>query len=481
MLSDVIFPVLLAVAAFVAAVIVVVGGGAALQWGKDRQVGLLPYIYYGIIATAAIATLTSGRNLYLPGELVSGDLEKSGMAVWANRFTSIFMLLAASERIVHYLFKFKGRPRIPVVLLIGFCVFYGTNILSSAVFGFHRSFAHDYLYPLLVGIAAMFMAESEADSAIEALRNVLSIFLVIGIAFIAIRPELVLSKDYEGLLPGLTVRFAGMAQGPNALGPLAAVFMLCLFDRPFKRRLINRFAWTVAIVSFVLAQSKSSWIAFIVSALCVGYFRYQGSLKDLTYGRKSRIIVIPIYALMAFTVLVFSVIMFTDVGGRLDVFLRSRAGADLMSMTGRDQIWELALAEWRAHPVFGYGLTLWNADYRAKMLTPWAYHSHNQFYQSLATAGVVGLIGLMIYLSVLVYCAVKTARATRGLSLALLLLILTRTISEVPFALTGFGLEQMVHILLLMVLAAYMKSVRADSKPNVLRFASIAPAKESLN
>jgi O-antigen ligase len=148
------------------------------------------------------------------------------------------------------------------------------------------------------------------------------------------------------------------------------------------------------------------------------------------------------------------VVLFADLGAQLTDFCQSAEGAELISMTGRDQIWTIALEEWHANPLFGYGPDLWDDAFRASINMPNATNAHNQFMDTLARSGTVGAVGLVIYACVLLVMSVRYARATGGMSLALFLSLAVVSISEVPLILFGYGTDLFAHLLLVITLAS---------------------------
>jgi O-antigen ligase len=79
--------------------------------------------------------------------------------------------------------------------------------------------------------------------------------------------------------------------------------------------------------------------------------------------------------------------------------------------------------------------------------------AHNQFLQTLSVAGTVGLVGLVVYLGTLVRYAIRAARPSRGLSIAILVLVLLRCVTETPLSLDSFLSGAFVTQLLLFHLA----------------------------
>jgi O-antigen ligase len=157
---------------------------------------------------------------------------------------------------------------------------------------------------------------------------------------------------------------------------------------------------------------------------------------------------------MVVGVAVLAVALFADVGGAVDNFINTDQGAQLMTMTGRDQIWAVAREEWHSHPIFGYGPGLFDDDFRMSIGMPNATNAHNQFMDTIARSGTVGAIGLIAYALVLMVLSVKYARRSGGLSLALFLALALRAMSEVPLMLFGYGIELVGHLLLVVTLAA---------------------------
>lgn len=138
---------------------------------------------------------------------------------------------------------------------------------------------------------------------------------------------------------------------------------------------------------------------------------------------------------------------------RIDKFLATRAGSDMLTLTGRNEIWAIALDTFRQNPWFGYGPTIWDPYFRMMIGVPAAFHAHNQYINILAASGVVGGLGFVAYFYMLLRRIWSRLLAYRGFALGLLLLILTRSVSEVPFGLERLGSESLMQLLMLMVLA----------------------------
>jgi O-antigen ligase len=204
-----------------------------------------------------------------------------------------------------------------------------------------------------------------------------------------------------------------------------------------------------------MAQSKTAWVAFLLCAICMIAVRHgPGMWRRLGDPREGAFGIVVCLAGMLLAIGLLGVVLFADLGAQVTDFSETAQGAQLISMTGRDQIWAVALEEWHQNPVFGYGPSLWDDAFRQSIAMPNATSAHNQFLDTLARSGTVGAVGLVIYAVVLLVMSLRYARATGGLSLALFVSLALLSISEVPLILLGYGTELFAHLLLVITLAS---------------------------
>jgi O-antigen ligase len=234
---------------------------------------------------------------------------------------------------------------------------------------------------------------------------------------------------------------------------------------PLERRWLNRCAWLLGLSVLFMAQSKTAWLAF---ALCSGSVlalrwapRLRAQLGNVHDG-------IPALAGIALALLGVAaglgLLLFGNLGDSLQRFMLSSEGSQLSSMTGRDRIWVIAWEEWQSHPVWGWGLQIWDDSYRRAIGMANATHAHNQLMDTLSRSGLVGAAALTLYLGVLCVLSLRCARASKGLSVALLLALLLRAGSEVPLLLIGYGPDLIIHLLLLITLAAHRSALVGPSR-----------------
>ncbi|MDB5890304.1 MAG: O-antigen polymerase [Polaromonas sp.] len=456
----------------IAALVLSVSMAGAAHLTSRQGHGYLHWIFYAMMLTVALPILLSGRDMTTTALslMENGDPVRHPVMDVLQPLISLFMLAAAGERIIsHIMWSPKG-ARVPVILISALILFWAGTVAAPAIFGAHPNISHNYLYALVIGIAVLLATGVERDLAFRAARNALLIFLAIGVLLIPVMPRLVLDMAYsQGLIPGVP-RFAGLAAHPVSLGVLAQLSLLCLLACPFNKVWLNRMAWGVGLFALFMAQSKTSWISFTLCSACLLLIR-QGPrfMKRATDPVRTDVGITVIVGFMAMVLLLTLVAMFGDVGGKVNDFLNSSEGAKLASLTGRDHIWAIAYEEWLRNPIFGYGPTIWNEDFRTLIGMPNATHGHNQFMDTLARAGSVGATALVLYALVLFVFSVRYIRVSGGLTLALFLALALRSISEVPLLMFGYGSELITHILLLMTLAAAASVPAAVRTPASMR------------
>ena len=436
-----------------------------------ERTGYLYWVFPAMLGLAALEVLTSGRDLTEALSVLEETAEpvRHPLVAWVQRGVSLLLILGSIERIANH---FIQRRSLPSAVLAGvFLLYWLTTVAAPAFLGANPRVSHEYLYPLLLGLAAVLASPLERDRILEATRNGLLVFLLAGLALIPLNPTLVLDPSYsQGLFAGVP-RFAGLAHHSVGLGMLTQLLLFILWARPFTNRWVNRLAWLLALSVLFLAQSKTAWIAFAIGSLCMLIVRrVPDSVDRLGDPRQSGFAVGVCMAVIALVVLGLFSLLVVDLPAVIAGFFDTSQGAQLVSMTGRDRIWIVAMEEWQKSPVFGYGLTLWDSLFRASIGMPFATHAHNQFLDTLARTGSVGAFGLVVYAAVLLTMSVRYARATGGLSLAMFAALALLSISEIPLMLMGYGVDVFTHLLLVVTLAG-----SARSQAQVVPAAAVPP------
>lgn len=469
-MSDIVSTIILGLATIPVTIGLVLFIGLVLHWGHNRERSLMPYIFYTTFLVLALDTILSARVLNqqmgLDGMEVLENVTKHPLVTWLGRANSLFILFSACERIATRLLASRPKADIPVLLLVTIWAFFLTNVASPGFLSAHPQFTHEYLYVIIASTGAALLHEQEAKTVMTNARNALFIFIMLSAVLSVFHPDLTFKMNYtEGLIPGLNLRYYGLNSHANAFGPIVVVFLTCLWRYPYLTRGLNFLAWTIGLASLLLTQSKTSWIVMLLGMFCLGYFRYGDFFRQLFFDyKRPQFLAATLVLVMLSSVALANVAMFTDTGDKIVTFFSTSEGGRVLSLSGRDQIWTIALQEWHRSPLFGYGLTLWDEQYRAQIGLAHAVSAHSQFYQSLSVAGIVGAVGLMIYFVTLFCAALKTAKLTGGISMALFLMILLRSLSEPAVIMDSFGPEVMSNLLIIMVMATHYGHQRVQNR-----------------
>jgi O-antigen ligase len=426
------------------------------DWRSD---GVLFLLFPAMLALTALDVLLSGRDLtqaFMDLERETTAIEaavRHPLGAWLQRGVSLALVAICLERLASHVVRRKPVPA--PMLAFTFVFYWFTSVALPAVFGANVRISHEYAYPLLLGLACSLSGPVDRERVIAATRNGLFVFLLVGVALVPVWPSLVLDTGYtQGLIPGLP-RFGGVSSHPVMLGMLSQTALVLLWVQPVRRGWLNAACWGLGLGVLFMAQSKTAWICFFMSACCLllvrrapGAVGKVGDPRNSSFGVGLLLVVIAAVLAALVGLIVF------DLPTVIDDFFNSSTGAQLASLTGRDRIWAVAMDEWSRNPVFGYGLTIWDADHRQAILMPNATHAHNQFIDTLARSGTIGFIGLVVYALVLTVMAFRYARATNGLSMALWLTLALLSISEVPLIIVDYGSHVLTHFLLIVTVAS---------------------------
>jgi len=425
-------------AALILAVAAVLWLGAAMEVeGRLRRV-MVPALYALILVYGCIAPILNGRDLYAPDVFAA----PSGAGKWFLRLVLLAVLTICVSRLLAAAFSRENRGAGGGGLLVAFGLFFLTNTVLSSALGTHPEFRHEHYYVLFLVAAVYASRTQDPGTAIHFAKSGLLIFLIASCLVSVVAPELTIERDYHSWIPGVTIRFWGLESHANSMGPLALVYLLLAMHQPFERRWLQRLGLVIGVAVLVMAQSKTTWIAAAITVPLLVL------LRSRAWGPAA-------FSFLAAGFLVaLAMLLLPAVGVSVEEFLETRQGHEAATFTGRDLIWTLAVQEWTHNPLFGYGLTMWNDAYRMQIGLEHAISAHNQFLQSLSMAGAMGLMGLLVYLGALFFYAIKARRGSRGLSVALLIVVLVRCVTETPLSLgAGFLTGAFVTQLLLFHIA----------------------------
>jgi len=412
---------------------------AEKHYGKWTQPLLIPIIATGI----CLSSLLSGRNLQnIANDLTQGLEGADGDSSLLLRILTLMILGISLARISgQWLRKNNEPPAIGSAVFFSFSAYFISHTLLNGFLGTQPTFAHNILYSLAIFAAINASRRESLAQTISFAKIALFSLMALSLLAAVLMPNLAYESGYRGWIPGLSIRLWGVGSNANSIGPLALVALLLEYMQPYKKRWLHWLVSLVTVCVFILAQSKTVWFAAVVIVFVLAWYRMTKPKRGIDIRLLLLLIGVTSLALLS--------ILFLDPISIIEKITRTKEGSQVATLTGRNQIWAVAINEWWNSPIFGYGPEIWGVAYRARIGMSFATSAHNQFLQSLSAAGLVGLVTLLIYLFLLGRNALRAAPNTKGVSAGLFLLVLMRCISETPLTLsTLFNGDLLTHILL---------------------------------
>ena len=268
------------------------------------------------------------------------------------------------------------------------------------------------------------------------------------VALMLIAPTLVTEPGYRGILPFMPFRLHGFyAVGYHMAFLVAAFWLLPIPDHLRGFRPIRLMSGGCNVAVFVLTQGKAVYLFFFI---CWGIKRLANYY--LATGRRPLTSMLPwLLTLGALTGLLMIPEVIRGVADLTDIPLE-----ELLSMTGRTDIWHVMIDDSRDSWVFGKSPSSWedvgwSLRFRRNLVIP---HAHNQFVQMLWECGIVGCAALTLYIAVFFWrLSALAARLLPGV-LAVAVLLWMRTATEVFFGILSAGTVLMtVHFVLFMIMS----------------------------
>lgn len=429
--------------------------------------GVLTFYLWMILLGPTIRLMTAPREYLDENQAtMSGYTAIAGWVTWVLRLSSLSIVGVAAVVVILALIRRKSHEgaRFFVVGLAAVVI----SLLTSATLGEQPAFIHQTLYTVLLLVSLMLMPRIAPEQVAIQAKHVLLVLMLGSLVLAALFPHRFAETNYVGLIPGFHIRLHGLAPHANSLAPLALLYlMLAYWVRG--RSPWHGFGVASALLVLLLTQSKTVWGAGLLMLLVITLVRLGRQFdQEMRVARIGWATLVSVG--VGFALAVFLPWLFTDSAS--GVFRLLTADSNVTTLTGRTDIWETTINTWKNNLWFGYGPNLWDLQFRLQhgaALAAW--HAHNQYIQALGEAGIVGLIAMVIYTAAFIYYGIKFAVRTRGVSLALLLLILVRTVTEIPLRFsvlldTTFFVHVVVFAVFLMLSRQYSAEERGKFQPS---------------
>ena len=420
---------------------------------QGRVAAALLIIGLGALLSVALTTRSLNYSSLVDSKVVLYDDYASGFA--ASRWLSLFLLGAATVEIfrggVRARAAAKPDPAWP--LLAAVLSFYIGSLLVQGFLSDHVGFSYKELYVPILLLAAYCQPVRDLGLVLSTAKLAVATLLLGSLIGIAVSPDFVLHRPEPGVIPGIDWRLFGLTAHANTLGPVALLGMLLELYSPSRRQWMRWLILGAGVAVFVLAQSRTAWVAGLLIMMFV--WVPLSIRPGRTSGAGSHGFSRAVWTLIGCIALLIAVVAGMAALGGTEYLQRK---TDLGTLNGRFQIWDITLQAWRDNVLFGYGPEIWGAERRMRFNMFHVGQAHNQFVQTLGEAGLVGLVLLIAYLLALLYAAWRHFVVSRGLILALLVLLLARSVTEAPMRSEGLlSWATFLHLLLLLVACHYMR------------------------
>ena len=406
-------------------------------------------VIFGVFFFSALAIATSGRDLN--DAAFNVDMLASSTYSRILQFVGAWSIVFVALAILTVQFLVQRRSgsysKHSRTFIFSFA-FYGFVVPGLAgAFGSGGGFGLTLFFAPITVLALCLSTGFDVDRVINTLK-VSSIFvLAVGFLMLLVNSNVVIEPYGISLIPGFPYRYWGVTPHPNTVGPIGVLLLLIELCFPSNRKYRSITIIALAVLSIIGSQSKTAWIAGFVA---LGFYLYRRfSFRKLLL---CVFILLPLGVWVLFEL--------PDMQKIEGLLISQEFGRG--DFSGRVEIWRIAEEEWRNNILFGYGPSIWSADYRKLHGMNYAFHAHSQFYQSIGESGLVGFLGLFVYLSLFFLVILKLPIRYKNFAMPYYLFLIIRSVTEPTFR-TAYVLsgDFMLHLpLILIVVGGMIASVR---------------------
>ncbi len=476
MLELVVLPLAAFVLALLSIMAIVVVAGVGFRWpGRMFSYLLL------LTVSASVATVVfSGRVLTFRDEALIVSSEANIGSTLSAKLFLVAVIGCSVALCVAWVFNFKKYKtsfdrfdkkglKAPTDITIAFIAFYLAFSILPILFGQRYYFHVNLIYPFFTYLALFLWARLSTVDPVIVAKQCLALIVFTSLIAAIIRPQLVMQSGYVGLIPGFDLRLWGMTSHANTLGAVASMLLMLELAEPSARAWLRTSILAAAGLALVLTQSKTSIAAaFVGISIILGWRLLTRTDETKTAGSKDMSL-IPIGmlgGLFASIAVVGALAIFLDMGilASLENQLGARAMEDLSTATNRTTIWNVAIKAGLESPLFGQGADFWELDNRLRLGMSSATSAHNLFLQTFSRSGLIGLAGLMVFLYFLIQYSMRAAKPTRGGSIAILIVLLMRSMFE-----TNVQFNSVIAGEFFVMMAHFIYVVDRGAKPLVKR------------
>lgn len=422
-----------------------------------RLMALMGVIALGALLTVALTPRSlDERDVAAVGKRLASDFE-DGFA--ASRYLTLFVVGAGFVEMLRGWINSRkvalSDPARPV--WIGIVTFYFGTIAIQALVSEHPDFSYKSLYVPIVLLAVYYQRVTHLQRVLEVAKAAVLGLMLASLAAMFIKPDFVMLRPAGSVIPGIDFRLFGLSPHANALGPVALIGLLLELYSPSAWRVVRAVQLVACLAVLVLAQSKTAWVAAVLIMVLVAV--PLGLMPAAAMRHPERRFGRAVFTLLA----CIGPIVVACIGlAIIDSFGNLDRAVQVDTLTGRTMIWSITLQAWQENLLFGYGREIWGAERMMQLGLLHVGQAHNQFVQTLGEAGLVGLVLLLTFLLTLLYASLRCFVASRGITFALLIVVLARCVTEAPLRSDGvLSWPSFTIVLLVMLACHFLRAGRA--------------------
>ena len=435
-------------------------------------------VFLTVIATGALMTVALvPRTLNEHDAAATGQqlVSEFGSGFTASRYLSIFLVGAGFIEMVRgWIHSRAGAAPDPArPILLALVAFYIGTIAIQALGSEHRDFSYKSFYVPVVLLAVYYQRPRNIRLVVEVAKLCILALMITSLAYIFIAPDFVLHRPDKGFIPGVDFRLFGLTPHANALGPVALIGIMLELHTPSAFRTVRAAQLLLATAVLALAQSKTAWVAaaMVVIFVVIPLAMIPNGDPSRRKGQFRR----SVFTLVA---CIGSVIAVCAGFAAVDIFDYLERTASVDTLSGRTEIWNITLQAWHENLLFGYGREIWGIERMTKFHMLHVGQAHNQFVQTLGEAGLAGLVLLLAYLLILLRVSLRQFLASGGITFALLVVVLSRCVTESPLRLDSVLSWPTFTLVVLIMLACHF--MRAEQPMSGRRRLLVNPAGRTL-
>ena len=433
---------------------------AARLSAEARVVAVLAVIAAGALLSVALSPrVLDEAHRDLGGFVPYADFA-GGFA--ASRWLSLLLIAAAAIEAIRGWVASQGdlAPDPARWVLRAMLAFHLGTLAVLGLASEHPGFSHKDLYVPIVLLALGYQRIERLDAVLRWAKWLLFALMAGSLMAAVADPDFAIHRPEAGVLPGIDWRLFGLASHANTLGPAALLAIVLELYAPSSRPIARSLHLLAALLVILLAQSRTAWGAGLALVACVGV-PVALSMASLRPHRP-RAFRRATWTLLGCIAALIVLSMALSSHGAIDALARK---LELATLNGRMLIWDITLQAWHENPAFGWGPEVWGLERQWRFHMFHVGHAHNQVVQTLGEAGLAGLALLAFYVGVLATAALSRFTASRGLLLALLVVLAARFVTEAPMRAEGVLSWTAFHqALIIVATCAYLRNHAIDRR-----------------